>query len=216
MRRTLEPTEALRLLDGGPVVLVTTRWRDQTDVMPAIWTTPLSRKPPLVGVVVQPSRHTHEMIRFAEQFALNFPGRDLMNHTHYFGAVSGRDVNKLDLSKLATFKAEKVDAPLIDGCVGYVECGLEDALRFGDHTLFVGRVVAASMDDEAFEETWLLADDDYKPLHYLGLNRYAILAETMEARIPKPEEETGEELEEEATEQLEQGREQREKRREGE
>ena len=40
MRRTLELAEALRLLDGGPVVLVTTRWRDQTDVMPAIWTAP--------------------------------------------------------------------------------------------------------------------------------------------------------------------------------
>jgi len=47
MRRTLDATEALRLLDGGPVALVTTRWRDQTDVMPAIWMTPLSRTPPL-------------------------------------------------------------------------------------------------------------------------------------------------------------------------
>ena len=46
MRRTLEVTEAHRLLNGGPVVLVTTRWRKQTDVMPAIWTTPLAHKPP--------------------------------------------------------------------------------------------------------------------------------------------------------------------------
>ena len=43
VRRTLEPTEALRLLDGGPVVLVNTRWRDQTEVMPIIQTTRLSR-----------------------------------------------------------------------------------------------------------------------------------------------------------------------------
>ncbi len=57
MRRTLEVTEALRLLNGGPVVLVTTRSRKQTDVMPAIWTTPLSHTPPLVGVVAHPSRH---------------------------------------------------------------------------------------------------------------------------------------------------------------
>ncbi len=70
MRRSLEPQESLRLLDGGPLVLVTTRWRDQTDVMPAIWTTPLSREPPLVGVVVHPSRHTHDMIRFSEQFPI--------------------------------------------------------------------------------------------------------------------------------------------------
>src|SRR3989304_5970377 len=86
MRRNLEPQDALRLLGGGPLALVTTRWRTQTDVMPAIWTAPLSRTPPLVGVVVNPARHTHDMIRFGEEFALNFPGRDLMNHAHYFGA----------------------------------------------------------------------------------------------------------------------------------
>ena len=188
MRRTLEVTEALRLLDGGPLALVTTRWRDQTDVMPAIWTTPLSHDPPLVGVVVNPSRHTHDMIRFAEQFALNFPARDLMNHSQYFGAVSGRDVNKLDLSKLPTFKAEKVDAPLIEGCVAYIECGLEDALRLGDHTLFVGRVLVVQAESEAFDETWLLGDGDYRPLHYLGLDRYAVLGERLQAELRTTEE----------------------------
>src|SRR5574341_1634402 len=108
MPRTLEPQNALRLLNGGPVALVTTRWRDQTNVMPAIWTAPVSRTPPLVIVAVNPSRHTHDMIRFSEEFALNFPARDLLNHTHYFGAVSGENVGKLELSKLPTFKATKV------------------------------------------------------------------------------------------------------------
>ncbi len=193
MRRTLEPTEALRLLDGGPVVLVTTRWRDQTDVMPAIWTTPLSRKPPLVGVVVQPSRHTHEMIRFAEQFALNFPARDMMNHSHYFGAVSGRDVNKLELSKLATFNAAKVDAPLIEGCIAYIECGLEDALRLGD--------------------------PDYRPVHYLGLDRYATLGERLQAELRTTDEgaiELAETREERERREEEEARERERAEREGE
>jgi flavin reductase (DIM6/NTAB) family NADH-FMN oxidoreductase RutF len=183
MRRTLELTEALRLLDGGPLVLVTTRWRDQTDVMPAAWTAPVSHRPPLVGVAVHPSRHTHDMIRFSEQFALNFPGRDLMNHAHYFGVVSGRDVDKLDLSKLPTFGAEKVDAPLIRGCLAYIECGVEDALRIGDHTLFVGRPLAVQAESDAFDETWLLGDPDYRPLHYLGIDRYAVLGERLQAEL---------------------------------
>jgi len=188
MRRTLEPIEALRLLNGGPVALVTTRWRDQTDVMPAIWMTPLSRTPPLVGVVVHPSRHTHDMVRFSEQFALNFPARDLLNHTHYFGVVSGRDVNKLDLSKLPTFKATKVDAPLIEDCVAYIECGLEDALRLGDHTLFVGRVLVVLAESDSFDETWLVGDVDYRPLHYLGGDRYAVLGERLQAELRTTEE----------------------------
>src|SRR3990172_5679418 len=188
MRRTLEPIEALRLLNGGPVALVTTRWRDQTDVMPAIWMTPLSRTPPLVGVVVHPSRHTPAMVRFSEPLALNSPARDLMNHTHYFGAVSGRDVDKLDLSKLPTFKATKVDAPLIEGCVAYIECGLEDALRLGDHTLFVGRVRAGLGGGGPLDEAWLVGDPESRPLHSLGGGRYAVLGERLQAELRTTEE----------------------------
>ncbi len=188
MRRTLEPTDALRLLVGGPVALLTTRWRDQTNVMPVIWTAPVSRTPPLLAVAVHPSRHTHDMVRFSEEFALNFPGRDLMNHTHYFGVVSGRDVGKLDLAKLPTFKAAKVSAPLIEGCLAYIECGLDDALRLGDHTLFVARVIAVQAEADAFDETWLLGDPDYRPLHYLGLDRYALLDERLQAELRTTEE----------------------------
>ncbi len=183
MKRNLEPQDALRLLGGGPVVLVTTRWRTQTDVMPAIWTTPLSRNPPLVGVVVNPARHTHDMIRFSEEFALNFPGRDLMGHAHYFGAVSGRDVTKLDLAKLATFSASRISAPLIENCVAHIECGLQDAFRIGDHTTFVGRVLAVQAEAESFDETWLVEDRDYRPLHYLGADRYAVLGERLKAEL---------------------------------
>ena len=63
-----------------------------------------------------------------------------------------------------------------------------DALRTGDHMLLVGQVLAASADAEAFDETWRLEDDDEKPLHHLGANRYALLGQIMEARIPKPAE----------------------------
>ncbi|HEU4760081.1 MAG TPA: flavin reductase family protein [Dehalococcoidia bacterium] len=219
MRRSLEHQDALRLLVGGPVVLVTTRWRDQTDVMPAIWTTPLSRTPPLLGVAVQPSRHTHEMVRFSEEFALNFPARDLMNHTHYFGVVSGRDVQKLDLAKLPTFKASKVSAPLIEGCLAWVECGLEDALRIGDHTLFVGRVLAVQAEPQAFDETWLVGEPDYRPLHYLGIDRYAVLGERFQAELRTGEEGTIE-LAETAAErerrEEEEARERERRQREGE
>jgi flavin reductase (DIM6/NTAB) family NADH-FMN oxidoreductase RutF len=187
-RRTLDPLDALRLLNGGPVVLVTTRWRDQTDVMPAIYYAQLSRTPPLIGVAVHPARHTHDMIRFSEQFALNFPARDLLNHTHYFGTVSGDNVGKLELAKLPTFRAEKVDAPLIEPCVAWIECGLEDTYRIGDHTLFVGRVLVVQAEREAFDETWLVEDPQYRPLHYLGTDRYAVLAERLQAELRTTEE----------------------------
>ncbi|TMC00676.1 MAG: flavin reductase family protein [Chloroflexi bacterium] len=219
MRRNLEPTDALRLLGGGPVALVTTRFRDQTDVMPAIWTMPLSHRPPLIGVAVNPSRHTHDMIRFSEEFALNFPARDLLDHTHYFGAVSGRDVTKLELAKLPTFRASKVSAPLIENCIAWAECGVDDSYRIGDHTLFVGRVLVVQAEPEAFAETWLLEDPEYRPLHYLGLDRYGVLGERMVAELRTSDEgtiELAETPEERERREEEEAKDAERRRREGE
>jgi flavin reductase (DIM6/NTAB) family NADH-FMN oxidoreductase RutF len=190
MRRSLDPIDSMRLLGGGPVVLVTTRHRDQADVMPVIWHTPLSRSPALIGIVVHAGRHTHDMIRFSEEFALNFPARDLLNHTQYFGMVSGDNVTKLELTKLPTFAATKIEVPLIEGCVAWIECSLVDTFPIGDHTLFVGQVLAVQAEEESFEETWKLGDNAYKPLHYLGLDRYAILGETLQAELRTDEEGT--------------------------
>lgn len=192
MRQTISESDARRLLGGGPVVLVTTAWRGNYNVMPAAFVTPLSFDPPLVGLAVHPARHTHDMIKFSEEFALNVPTRELLHHCQYLGSVTGRELDKLELTKLPTFSARKVDTPLLEGCLGYIECGVEDALTVGDHTLFVGKVAAAQVEKEAFDETWLLSDDDLKPLHYLGLNHYALLNERLEARIPEAAERSSE------------------------
>jgi len=186
MRQTLDERDARRLLGGGPVVLVTTSWRGNPNVMPAVFVTPLSIDPPLIGVAVHPARHTHDMIKFSEEFALNIPTRALLHHVQYAGSVSGVELNKMELMRLPSFAARKVDAPLLEGCAGWIECGVHDAYTIGDHTLFVGKVVAAQAEKDAFDGTWLLDDEEEKPLHYLGVNYYATLGAPFEARIPQP------------------------------
>jgi flavin reductase (DIM6/NTAB) family NADH-FMN oxidoreductase RutF len=185
MRQSIDERDARRLLGGGPVTLVTTSWRGNTNVMPAVFVTPLSIDPPLIGVAVHPARHTHDMIKFSEEFALNIPTAQLLHHVQYVGSVSGVDLNKLELTRLPTFAARHVDAPLLEGCVGWIECGVHDAFTIGDHTLFIGKVVAAQAEKDAFDETWLLRDPEEKPLHYLGVNFYATLGARLEARIPE-------------------------------
>ncbi len=187
MRLNLTEHDARRLLIPGPLALVTSKWRAAENVAPVAWTTPLSAVPPLVGVCVHPSRHTHDMIRFSEEFALNIPSPRLLNHAAYFGSISGREGDKLAISRLPTFKARKVEAPLLEGCVGWIECGLQDAIAIGDHTLFVGRVLAVSAEEEAYQEVWLLDDPDERPLHYLGGFSYAALERRLEARPPAPQ-----------------------------
>ncbi len=186
MRHSIDERDARRLLGGGAVTLLTTAWHGAHNVMPAAFVTPLSIDPPMIGVAVHEARHTHDMIRFSEEFALNIPTQQLLHHVQYLGTVGGAELNKFELTRLPTFRARRVQAPLLEGCVGWIECGVEDAYKIGDHTLFVGKVAAASAEQDAFADgAWLLADPEERPLTYIGINYYAVPGERLEARIPQ-------------------------------
>lgn len=185
MRQSIDERDARRLLGGGPVALVTTSWRGNFNVMPCAFVSPVSIDPPLIGIAVAPGRHTHDMIKYSEEFALNIPTRALLHHVQYLGSVSGAELDKFDLTKLPNFRARRISAPLLEGCVGWIECGVHDAYTTGDHTWFVGKVVAAQAESDAFANgVWTLSDPEEKPLQYLGINFYSVPEETLTARIP--------------------------------
>ena len=182
-RSLYDPTDARRLLNPGPVSIVTASWRGSANAAPVAWTVPLSMSPPMVGVVLHPVRHTADMIRFSEEFALNIPGPELLRETAFFGNSSGADDNKVDASKLGTFNAQRVDAPLLDGSLAWIECGLRDVIPTGDHILFVGEVVAVQALEEAYAERWLLEERIFSPLTYLGGSWYAQVREARQAEF---------------------------------
>lgn len=174
-------SQASRLINPGPVVLVTAQLKGKPNIMPAAWVTPISFDPPLVGLCVSPLRYTHEMIYKTEEFALNIPTVELLKQVVYCGDVSGRDVDKFKETGLRPADPRVIQAPLIEECIGHIECGVVNAYPLGDHTLFVGEVQAVQVDKEAFDERWLLKVREAKPLHHLGGKFFAVLEEPIEA-----------------------------------
>ena len=183
VRRLCDDTDARRLLNPGPVAIVTTTWRAMSNAAPIAWTTPLAMQPPLVGCVIHPHRHTADMIRFSQEFAINIPGPSLLKQTHYLGTQTGLNANKLESAGLQVFAAQRIDAPLIEGCLAWIECGLQDVIPVGDHTLFVGRVIRVQAMDEAYAGGWKLEDRAFSPLTYLGGTRYAVVGSPLEAIV---------------------------------
>jgi flavin reductase (DIM6/NTAB) family NADH-FMN oxidoreductase RutF len=183
MRRLCDETDARRRLNPGPVAIVTTSWRAMANAAPVAWTTPLSMTPPLVGCVIHPHRHTADMIRFSEEFAINIPGPALLKQTHFLGSQTGLNTNKLEASGLELFRGLRVEAPLIEGCLAWIECGLQDVIPIGDHTLFVGVVLKVQALDEAYAQRWLLRERQYSPLTYIGGPHYAVVGQPLEAAI---------------------------------
>lgn len=207
-------TAASRILLGGPVALVTTHDRGADNVLPVAWHTPLSSEPPLVGVALHQSRHSLELIRASEQFALNIPARPLLHLVQYLGSYSGEEMDKFDATQLETFTATHIDAPLLKGCVAWVECELEEVLPFGDHELCIALAVAVHVDERSFGERWLLGPEETRPLHFLGGYEYAALDAAIEARLPKDFESPSNVLADRIAEELELTEEARERREE--
>lgn len=181
VRRLCDETDARRLLNPGPVTIVTTAWRGITNAAPMAWVTTLSMDPPRIGCVIHPHRHTADMIRFSEEFAINIPGPSLLKQTAFLASKTGLNENKIEEAGLDVFSAMRIDAPLIDGCLAWIECGLRDVLSVGDHSLFVGDVVRVQALEEAYAQRWLLAERAYSPLTFLGGNHYAVVGDPLEA-----------------------------------
>jgi hypothetical protein len=93
----------------------------------------------------------------------------------FLGSQTGLNNNKLESSGLETFSGQRIDAPLLEGCLAWIECGLRDVIAVGDHTLFVGEVVRVQALDEAYAGNWLLESPEFSPLTYIGGTTYAVV-----------------------------------------
>ena len=176
MKIELDLSRATRLLQPGPIALVTAKQKNKANVMVAAWVTNVSNDPPMVALAVYPARFTHDLIVKSGQFALNIPPRPLLEKVIKIAETSGEDVDKFVANKLTLYEGRQVNAPLIVECIGHLECGVLETVHAGNHTLFLAEIVAASADDLAFDgERWTLADESVKPLHHLGGKAYGLL-----------------------------------------
>ena len=108
---------------------------------------PISHTPPLVCIGIAPRRFSHDLIAGSGEFVVNIPSIDLVHEMHFCGTKSGRDLDKFTATRLTPIPARKVGPPLINECIGHLECRVVQTHICGDHTLFIGEVIAASADE---------------------------------------------------------------------
>jgi flavin reductase len=99
----------------------------------------LSLDPPLVGVSVSTQAAMHELLRRARGFALSLLAGDQEAVAQHFA----RGVPPLAHWHGIATRADAAGAPLIEDAIGWLECDVQAEHETGDHTLFVGEVLAA-------------------------------------------------------------------------
>jgi len=183
MRVTVPLPQAYRLLNHGPVTLVSSAHAGARNVMAAAWAMPLDFDPPKVAVVIDANTYTRGLVEAAGEFALNIPCRAIAAAVLKAGAASGRDLDKFAHAGLDAFAAERIAAPLVAGCVAWLECRVlprpDNEKR---HDLFLAEVIAAQADARAFRDgRWHFADDALRTLHYFGGGSFAPTGDAFDA-----------------------------------
>jgi flavin reductase (DIM6/NTAB) family NADH-FMN oxidoreductase RutF len=156
MMVNVDLVKAYRLLNHGPTILVTSSHAGKQNIMAAAWNVPLDFDPPKIIVVIDKNTYTRELIEVSGTFAINVPCVAQIDTVQKVGSSSGRDLKDTDKFAeygLETFAAKEIAAPLLKGCVAWLECKIiPEPHNQNTYDLFIAEVVAAYADERVFSD----------------------------------------------------------------
>jgi len=168
-------SEVYRLLEPGPVVLVTTRRAGRANVMPMSWHLMLEFEPPLVGCVISNLNYSFATLKATKECVINIPTVELAKKVVACGNLFGGQVDKFKMVGLTPVPAECVKPPLIAECYTSLECRVVDGKLISKYNFFVLEVVKA----------WV-ASTRKRPrtIHHQGEGVFMVAGRTI--RLPSP------------------------------
>jgi flavin reductase (DIM6/NTAB) family NADH-FMN oxidoreductase RutF len=172
-KRSLPLARVYRLLEPGPVVLLTTARKGRANVMTMSWHTMLEFEPPLVGCVVSNRNFSFENLRMTRECVINIPTVELAAQTVRVGNCSGRTRDKIAAFGLTPVPAARVAAPLIEQCYANLECMVADTRMVEKYNFFVLEVVKAWIDP---------ARKNPRTIHHRGMGVFMVAGRTI--RLP--------------------------------
>ncbi|MEA2642407.1 MAG: hypothetical protein QOF51_3801 [Chloroflexota bacterium] len=132
---------ALRRIPYG-LFLLTAKHGDDVASATVNWVTQTSFKPPMVAVAIKADTHPYEVVKAAGHFALNELGADQQDVAQAFFMTVVPEGNKLGP---LTFAPGTTGAPIINESPASWECRVVSVDEHGDHHIFLGEVVDASV-----------------------------------------------------------------------
>lgn len=159
-----------RFLEPGPVVLVSSQWGEQTDIMTMGWHTVMEFSPSLVGCVISSANHSHELVRQSGECVINLPTTKLTDVVAKIGNSSGAEIDKFQEFGLTAERAHVVGAPMIGECHASFECRLFDDALVERYNFFVFEVVKAHV---------ARSPKHPQTLHYTGAGGFMLAGKTI-------------------------------------
>jgi flavin reductase (DIM6/NTAB) family NADH-FMN oxidoreductase RutF len=181
-RVAVELKRSFVLINHGPTVLVSAQHAGRSNVMAAAWNMPLDFMPPKIAVVIDKATYTRELIESSGEFVISVPTVQQVALTNAVGNNSGHDVEKSSVAQFAFSPASKVAAPLIDGCVAWLECKILPEPEIArKYDLFLAEIVAAWADRRAWvNNRWVFdAQPNMRTIHHMAGGQYLTAGEVV-------------------------------------
>jgi flavin reductase (DIM6/NTAB) family NADH-FMN oxidoreductase RutF len=168
-----------KYLEPGPIVLVSSAWKGEQNIMTMGWHTVMEFTPSLIGCMITSANHSYEMIRKSRECVINVPTTDLADAVVGIGNCTGSEVDKFEKFGLTAQKAKKVKAPLIKECYANIECKVIDTRMLNKYNFFILQAVKAQV---------ALSPRYPETLHYRGEGIFMISGKNVSYRRKfKPE-----------------------------
>jgi flavin reductase (DIM6/NTAB) family NADH-FMN oxidoreductase RutF len=135
--------EAIELGSPYPYALATTVGKDgRPNIIGLAWWTIISWEPPMIAISVGFGRYSHECLEHCGEFVLCLPAEEQKEGAWLCGTTSGNKTDKFSKASFQQVRATVVAPPIIEGSTVAYECKVINSVVTGDHTLFIGEVVA--------------------------------------------------------------------------
>lgn len=173
---------AYRLVNFGPLVLVSTTDGRKANVCTVAWCAPCAKKPPTVAISIGKRHKTYKNIMKTGFFGLNIPTADQLPLAWYCGKISGNSVDKIADRGIELFYGSILKTlPLLKACSAWLECKIVPGAEAGDHGIIVAQVVSAGCRAGAVNEQYNWQSQAFPTLHHLGGRSFAVSGKVIEA-----------------------------------
>jgi len=172
-RRSLPLSEVYRLLEPGPVVLLSTARKGEPNVMTMSWHAMMEFEPPLIGCLVSNRNFSFNALKATKECVINIPTVELAAKVVGCGNTSGRDTDKFKKFGLTMAASSRVKAPLITECFANLECRVWDARIVARYNFFILEVIQAWIDPSR---------KDPRTIHHKGRGVFMVAGKTIRLR----------------------------------
>lgn len=118
---------------------------EEWNAMTASWVTQLSMEPVLIGVGVDNSALTHRLILEGGSFTVNLWSSEDTRPFVKFSKPAQREGDSLNGRAV---RVATTGAPVFEEAIAWIDCEVRHTIDLGTHTLFVGEIVDAAVNDD--------------------------------------------------------------------